>query len=186
MNLPASVEGRERLRLFCALRLPEAVLEMLCEWQARELRDGRIVPRSNLHVTLAFLGHRPVGELPGIVEALRESAAGAQPIRLLPERYRETRSVGMLVLKDVTGTGTTLAGDLFGRLERLGVYEREKRRWLPHVTVLRFRRPPRLSPPLPDLGEIVPSDAAAYLSRLGPQGAEYFVVESFVLGERVR
>jgi 2'-5' RNA ligase len=62
----------------------------------------------------------------------------------------------------------------------------ELRPWLPHVTVLRFRRPPRLRPELPELGEIVPSDAAAYLSRLGPKGAEYVVVESFVLGERVR
>ena len=186
MNPPASVEGRERLRLFCALRLPDDVLDALCEWQARELRDGRVVPRGNLHVTLAFLGHRPSGELTEIADALRESAARARPIRLVPDRYRETRSVGMLVLKDLAGTATSVADELFGRLERLGVYEREQRAWLPHVTVLRFRRPPRLSPPPPDLGEIVPSDAAAYLSRLGPKGAEYFVVESFVLGERVR
>jgi 2'-5' RNA ligase len=184
VNLPASVEGRERLRLFCALRLPDAALDALCDWQARELRDGRVVPRSNLHVTLAFLGHRPAGELAEIAGALRESAAGAQPVRLLPERYRESRSVGMLVLKDLAGTASALADDLFGRLERLGVYEREQRAWLPHVTVLRFRQPPRLRPPLPELGEIVLSDAAAYLSRLGPKGAEYFVVESFVLGER--
>jgi 2'-5' RNA ligase len=186
VNLPASVEGRERLRLFCALRLPDGVLDTLCEWQARELRDGRIVPRSNLHVTLAFLGHRPAAELPGIVDALRESSTAAEPIRLLPERYRETRSVAMLVLKDLADTASALADDLFGRLERLGVYKREQRRWLPHVTVLRFKRPPRLKPSLPALGEIVPSDAAAYLSRLGRGGAEYFVVESFVLGERVR
>ena len=186
MNLPASVEGRERLRLFCALRLPETALDTLCEWQGSELSAGRVVPRGNLHVTLAFLGHRPAGELPGIAGALRESAAHAQPIRLLPERYRETRSVGMLVLKDESGAAATLADDLSGRLEGLGVYKRERRRWLPHVTVLRFRRPPGLKPPLPDLGEIVPSDAAAYLSRLGRGGAEYFVVESFVLGERVR
>jgi RNA 2',3'-cyclic 3'-phosphodiesterase len=186
VSLPASVEGRERLRLFCALRLPDDALDVLCEWQARELRGGRVVPRSNLHVTLAFLGHRPAGELPEIAGALREAAAAARPIRLLPDRYRETRSVGMLVLKDLAGTATAVADDLFGRLERLGVYEREQRAWLPHVTVLRFRQQPRLSPSLPEPGEIVPSDAAAYLSRLGPKGAEYFVVESFVLGERVR
>jgi len=180
------VEGRERLRLFCALRLPDAVLDALCEWQARELRDGRVVPRSNLHVTLAFLGQRPAAELPEIAGALQESAAGAEPIRLRPEKYRETRSVGMLVLRDLAGTASALADDLFGRLERLGFYQRKQRAWLPHVTVLRFPRPPRLKPTLPDLGEIVPSDAAAYLSRLGRGGAEYFVVESFVLGERVR
>jgi 2'-5' RNA ligase len=186
VKLPASVAGRERLRLFCALRLPEAVLETLVQWQENELRDGRIVPREHLHVTLAFLGHRPKGELPDIAAALRESAAAADPIRLVPERYRETRSVGMLVLKDLAGSATRMAEDLFGRLETLGVYERERRSWLPHVTVLRFRRPPRLKPSLPELGKFAPSDAAAYLSQLGPKGAQYFVVESFVLGERVR
>jgi 2'-5' RNA ligase len=166
------------------LRLPDAALDTLSQWQARELRDGRIVPREHLHLTLAFLGHRPKGELAGIAGALRQAAAAAGPIRLLPERYRETRSVGMLVLKDITGAATRLAEDLFARLESLGVYERERRTWLPHVTVLRFRRPPRLKPSLPELGEVVPSDAAAYLSQLGPKGAQYFVVESFFLGER--
>ena len=182
MNLPASVEGRERLRLFCALRLPETALDVLSAWAASELRDGRVVPRSHLHLTLAFLGHRPQHELPAVGAAMRESAAGARPIRLLPERYRETRSVGMLVLKDLTGAAADLAADLFARLERLGLYEREERPWLPHVTVLRFRRAPRLKPPLPELAEVVPSDAAVYLSQLRPNGADYVVVESFVLG----
>jgi RNA 2',3'-cyclic 3'-phosphodiesterase len=182
VNLPASVAGRERLRLFCALRLPDAAVDTLSAWQARELRDGRVVPREHLHLTLAFLGHRPIEELEPIAGALRESAAAAEPIRLLPERYSETRSVGMLVLKDLEDTATRLAEGLFDRLERLGVFERERRAWLPHVTVLRFRRPPRLRPPLPELGEVVPSDAAVYISQLGPKGAEYFVVESFVLG----
>jgi len=182
VSLPASVDGLERLRLFCALRLPDDALDLLSRWQAVELREGRLVPREHLHLTLAFLGHRPRDELPAIAEALRESAATAEPIRLLPERYRETRSVGMLVLKDLAGTATRLADNLFGRLERLGVYEPERRAWLPHVTVLRFRRRPGLRPPPPELGEVAPSDAAVYLSRLRPGGADYFVVESFVLG----
>jgi RNA 2',3'-cyclic 3'-phosphodiesterase len=182
VNLPASVAGRERLRLFCALRLPEEHLDALSAWQAEHIRAGRAVPREHLHITLAFLGHRPAEELAAISGVLREAAAAAEPIRLLPERYRETRSVGMLVLKDLTGAGSRLAEHLFGRLERLGVYEREGRTWLPHVTVVRFRRPPRLKPPLPELGEVMPSDAAVYLSQLRSSGAEYFVVESFVLG----
>src|SRR5205814_9663901 len=98
--------------------------------------------------------------------------------------YRETRSVGMLVLRDLEGSATRLAEDLFARLERLGIYQRERRKWLPHVTVLRFKRPPRLKPELPELGEVMPSDAAVYLSQLRPTGADYFVVESFVLGGR--
>ena len=182
MSLPASLEGRERARLFCALRLPDAALDRLSAWQETNIRNGRPVPREHLHITLAFLGHRPVGELESILGALRESAATAGPIRLVPERYRETRSVGMLALNDLGGGAEPFADDLQGRLEKLGVYERERRQWLPHVTVVRFRERPRLRPPLPELGEVVPSDAAVYLSQLRPSGARYVVVESFALG----
>ncbi len=182
MNLPASVEGRERARLFCGLRLPEQALDTLREWQAEHIGAGRPVARDHLHVTLAFLGHRPVEELESILSALREAAAAGGPIRLVPERYRETRSVGMLVLSDLGGQATRVAEDLQGRLERLGVYERERRQWLPHLTVVRFRERPRLQPPLPDLGEVSPSDAAAYHSVLRSSGAQYVVVESFALG----
>jgi 2'-5' RNA ligase len=88
----------------------------------------------------------------------------------------------MLVLTDLDGTAGRLAADLHGRLERLGVYEPERRAWLPHVTVARFRERPRLRPALPELGEFVPSDAAAYHSLLRSTGAQYVVVESCALG----
>jgi 2'-5' RNA ligase len=97
-------------------------------------------------------------------------------------RWRETRSVGMLVLADTGGAAAALASDLHGRLEALGVYRPERRPWLPHVTVLRFRERPRLRPPVPELGPFAPSDAAAFLSRLHPTGARYEVLESSALG----
>jgi 2'-5' RNA ligase len=71
---------------------------------------------------------------------------------------------------------------VFAGLEELGVYERERRKWLPHVTVLRFRRPPKLSPPLPDLGRVSPSEVALYHSVLRPGGAQYEILESVALG----
>jgi 2'-5' RNA ligase len=144
----------------------------------------RPVPPEHVHVTLAFLGHRPVGELEAIVAALRDAAAGAAPARLTLRGYRETRSVGMLTFDDEEGRAAALADDLQGRLEALGVYERERRRWLPHVTVLRFRQRPRLRPALPELEPFVLSDAAAYLSRLRPGGAQYEVLESVPVGGR--
>jgi RNA 2',3'-cyclic 3'-phosphodiesterase len=187
MNLPASVDGRERLRLFCGLRLPRETVEQLVAWQREALlgvQDVRPLPGDHLHVTLAFLGHRPVDELDAIVGALREAAALARPPQLSLRGYRETRSVGMLTFDDEGGRAGSLADDLHGRLEALDVYEREGRRWLPHVTVVRFRRRPRLRPTLPDLEPFAPSDAAAYLSRLRPGGAQYEVLESVVLGGR--
>jgi 2'-5' RNA ligase len=88
----------------------------------------------------------------------------------------------MLVFDDRTGEGGRLAERLYDGLERLGVYEREKRPWLPHVTVLRFRSPPKLDPVVPDLGTFEPSDAAVYISRLRRSGAQYEVLESVPLG----
>jgi RNA 2',3'-cyclic 3'-phosphodiesterase len=182
MTEAASVARDERLRLFLALRLPGDVLDEIERWQRERLRNVRVVPREHLHVTLAFLGHRPSGELDPIVGALREAAAGAGEIRLTPVRYRETRSVGMLVLDDEEGNAALLARDLHERLERLGVYEREGRPWLPHLTVARYRERPRLRPEPPPGRTFVPSDAAAYLSRLQPRGAVYEVLESVALG----
>jgi 2'-5' RNA ligase len=182
MSSPGSVGGDEHLRLFCALRLPEDVLDAIEPWQEQHLRDGRIVPREHLHFTLAFLGRRPAAELPAITSALADAARGTGEIVFSPRRYRETRSVGMLVFDDPTEEGGRLAGRLFDRLEGLGVYEREKRRWLPHVTVLRFRSAPRLDPPVPELGTFGPSDAAVYHSLLRPSGAQYHVLEAVALG----
>ena len=141
----------DRLRLFCALRLPDEAIAALVPWQLRHLEGaGRIVPPENLHVTLAFLGGRPAGELASIGAALRGAAADAGELRLRVRGYRETRSVGMLTFDDEGGRATALAERLHVALEELGVYRREHRPWLPHVTVLRFRERPRLQPPLPD------------------------------------
>ena len=188
MTSPGSVAGDERLRLFLGLQLPDHVVEALAEWQSRHLRGhvvrARSVPPENLHVTLAFLGSRPAGELESIGAVLGEAAAVVAPPLFELVRYRETRSVGMLVLSDSTSSSARLAVRLHEDLAALGVYKPEPRPWLPHVTVLRFRERPRLQPPLPELGAFAPSGAAAFLSRLHPSGAVYEVLESFPLNRR--
>jgi RNA 2',3'-cyclic 3'-phosphodiesterase len=184
MTSTGSVGGDESLRLFLALRLPERTLDLVERWGAEHLHGGRIVERESLHVTLAFLGRRPAAQLPAIVGALRGAATGVRPFPLAPLRYRETPSVGMVVLDDPSGDAARLADSVHTALEALGVYRREARRWLPHLTVLRFRARPGLRPPLPETGTFVPSDAAAYLSRLHPSGARYEVLESFPVGGR--
>ena len=179
--------GGDSLRLFCALRLPDETVEALVAWQERELRGAatvaaRRVKRGNLHVTLAFLGSRPAHDLPAIGGALREAATRAGAIGLTVRGYRETRSVGMLTFDDEGGHATAMAERLHELLEAHGVYRREARPWLPNVTVLRFRGRPRLRPSVPELGVVVPSDAAVYISRLRPGGAEYEVLEQVDVG----
>ena len=173
----------ERLRLFLALRLPDDVRDGLAYWAEKHARGaGRLIRPDDLHVTLAFLGSRPAGEVDAIVGALHDAAVRADPIQLAPAGWRETRSVGMVRLDDGGGAATRLAGDVHDRLEALRVYRREARPWLAHITVVRFRERPRLRPPLPEIGPFAPSDASVYLSRLHPSGARYEVLASTLLG----
>ena len=175
MTSRTSVEDGARLRLFLALRLPADWLDAIVAWQARAFAHARVrvVPRDHLHVTLAFLGPRPAAELPAVVDRLERAA---RPVELRPLGYRETRSTAMLTFEDVGGHGGAFA-DAAGR--------DETRPWLPHVTVARYRERPRRQEEFPDTMRthvLVPSDAAAYLSRLRPSGAEYEVLASVRLG----
>ena len=95
-----TVEADERVRLFCALTLPDDVLDRIVAWQAR-LPEGRarIVPRENLHLTLAFLGHRPERELAAIGKELGEASAAAgeiTPARAALPRDPERRNARLL------------------------------------------------------------------------------------------
>ena len=174
----------ERIRLFCALQLPGEARDTLAAWASANMPEsaGRLVRADDLHVTLAFLGSRPAAEVPAIAAELRTASAGAGPVELRARRYRETRSVGMLVLDDLDGVAGALAGDVQERLERLGVYRREARPWLAHVTVLRFRERAGLALDPPNMCSIHVVRSALYRSTPGPAGARYDALETAPLG----
>jgi 2'-5' RNA ligase len=67
------------MRTFVALPLPDAVLDPLEAVQAG-LMVGRIVPRENLHLTLAFLDEQPDAVLDEMHHALRDLAAAPVPL----------------------------------------------------------------------------------------------------------
>jgi RNA 2',3'-cyclic 3'-phosphodiesterase len=178
MTSGGSVGGDERLRLFLALRLPDDWADALVAWQAETFagRRVRVVPREHLHLTLVFLGSTPAAQVPELPDRLRAAAQASPAVRLRPDRYRETRSAAMLTFEDLDGAGGALAAAL-GR--------DEDRPWLPHVTVARFRERPKLREEFPATLRthvLVPSDAAAFLSKLRPSGAEYEVLVSVHLG----
>jgi RNA 2',3'-cyclic 3'-phosphodiesterase len=181
----ASVASDARVRLFCALQLPEEAVDEIAVWQRAHLPGGvRVVPPENLHITLVFLGARPEGDVAAVAAELRAASADAEPPTFRVSRYRETPRVGMLELDEDDGRGRSLATALERRLERLGVARPERRGWRPHVTVARFRERPGLAPPLPNIRSIHVVRSALYRSVLGAGGARYDALESEALGGR--
>jgi 2'-5' RNA ligase len=138
-------DAPERLRLFVACDLPSEVGRAVEEWQRTELAprdDVRVLP--TLHLTLAFLGSVEARRVPDIEKALagvvwqRAECRFSEPLFLPPHGKRR---VIALRLDDPSETLRMLQGMVSSQLAADGLFEPEKRPWLPHVTVARFRRP---------------------------------------------
>jgi 2'-5' RNA ligase len=113
-------------------------------WQRKELarRDElRLMPA--LHLTLAFLGAVDAARVPDLERVLggvrwsRAECRFKEPL-FLPARGK--RRVVALELDDPAGVLGRLQGEVSAGLASEGLYAPEKRPWLPHVTVARFRR----------------------------------------------
>jgi RNA 2',3'-cyclic 3'-phosphodiesterase len=206
-------------RLFAAVDPPAAVREQLA-WWAREvagtLRAGersrdargrqrgrseeggeeariRLLAPETMHVTLCFLGSRPVEELQALADALARcelppggSLSLGAPLWLPP---RNPRSLA-LEIGDGNGWLALLQRALVDAFARTIDWEPERRRFRAHLTVARLGRampsrrraragarggpaePSAVLPPTPQMS-FVPESVVLYRSWLGPQGASY-------------
>src|SRR3954453_22066619 len=177
-----------RVRLFVALDLPDELREGIAAWGKEALADPALRPVApeSLHVTLAFLGHRPEVEVEAIAEAVRESAAPAPWVELRDPEQRPPRGRARLfALPAISPGAEALQAGLAQRLVEAGFYEPEKRPFWPHVTVARgrpeargSRRPAVVSePPGPIPEELVEPRISVrmtlYRSVLQSSGARY-------------
>ena len=119
------------MRLFVALEIPSAVrqnLATLLAFMRSITKEPRWVRAENLHVTLKFLGDAPEGKIDAIRSALGEIRSD-KPVAL------EFRGLGFFpdekhprvfwVGTEATPNLKTLAGDIEGAMEKLGI-SREK------------------------------------------------------------
>jgi len=183
----AGSERDERGRLFVALELPASVQAALAAWAVAvaggEPAQLRALAPAALHITLCFLGGRPLREVGAIGDVLAEplARAGAPLLAAGVPLWLPARGPRVLALEleDVDGTLRSLQLSVSGALERLGVYRREQRPYLPHVTLARVRGGARIRrdairlPPLPALERWRGESVALFRSRLAPGGARY-------------
>jgi 2'-5' RNA ligase len=147
-------------RLFIALELGDEQRRLLVQW-AREAvgpdRGMRVVAAENVHLTLAFLGHRSpdeIGPLSDLVDSFDGRAA--PPLSTGSALWLSPRKPHVLTVEvhDDTTALADLHSDLWDELEAMD-YEREHRRFRPHLTVARVRHgwtaPGGALPPTPQM-----------------------------------
>jgi len=177
-----------RARLFVALDLPDDLREGIVAWGREALADPALRPVApeSLHITLAFLGHRPVEEIEAVAEVVRERAGPAPWVELLDPEQRPPRGRARLYALPALSPGAeALQAGVAQGLAEGGFYEPEKRPFWPHVTVARARpevrgsrRPAVVENPPGKLPEGM-SEAricrrmTLYRSELQPTGARY-------------
>lgn len=177
-----------RARLFVALDLPDDLREGVAAWGGEELRDPALRPVApeSLHITLAFLGHRPVEGIERIAAVLDEKAGPAARVELRDPEQRPPRGRARVYALPALSPGAeALQAGISRGLREAGLYEPEKRPYWPHVTVARVRseargsrRPAVVAEPPGKLPERL-SEAricrriTLYRSELKPSGAEY-------------
>jgi 2'-5' RNA ligase len=177
---PAGGSPGRPLRLFVALELPDPARAALVAFrdEAADPEVWRPVPDEALHLTLAFLGRRPAGDVTVIASVLHDAAGSAprlvlEDALLLPPRRARVLCASLADLDD------TLA-DLHARvsdgLSAAGVYTPEKRPFRAHATVARLRpraRAPRAIDRSPEPLEFTGGPLTLFESRLHPRGARY-------------
>jgi 2'-5' RNA ligase len=178
---------QNNLRLFVGLYPPaELADEMLLALSDLDLPPHRLTPAGQVHMTIQFIGDTPVKDLDATVESVDRARAGLpafqlEPLRLiaLPKRGR-----ARLVAAETDGPPTLqeLHRRLATRLAR-NVREKPGDRFLPHLTLCRFRAPARLGPleePL-ELPAFPVTEVRLMRSTLSPQGAKHHEVAVFAL-----
>ena len=177
--------GAKKIRLFFALWPDEALREALAEAAAplRAACDGRPVPKSNYHLTLAFLGGVEASRLDGIREAGARVAAGSGTpgFELVLDTAGLWRRAGVAWLgaRCPPEAAGRLASSLWQALEPLG-FEVESRPFRPHLTVLRGCR--RCAAPGPVQPVAWPvRDFVLVRSETRPEGARYEIVDHWGL-----
>ena len=167
------------MRAFLALDIPEETAAALTRLQSA-IPFGKPVPEDNLHLTLAFLEDAPEAALGDLHDLL--TALHAAPVAV---RFTEldsfTESERGLIFAAVARTDALQAlHDRIAGLCRSAGLDLPRRRFRPHVTLMRANRRPdgaardRLAAslgPRPDLPSFTAQAVTLYQSTLSSRGA---------------
>lgn len=142
----------------------------------------------NLHVTIKFLGDTDEATETSLTETLSSIASQYQPFHLAFDKLEllGKRVISVAVRSD-SRTIFSLEMAVDTQCEHMG-FDREGRRFHPHLTLARIRRPGSLNPITREIAktqvgplEFEVRDIVLYESQLLPGGSVYKVIKRFPL-----
>jgi 2'-5' RNA ligase len=175
-------------RLFAALAVPSTDAERLGAWARQVARAGRtregpgwlrVLAAESVHLTLVFLGERPLSELDVLAEAMQEAAGPFGPMEVelgaplwLPPRRPRALAVEA---HERTGALERLQGAVAGSLWQACGESAPHSRFRAHVTVARTKAAGRVRGELPVTPAVrfAVEEVVLFRSRLEPEGARY-------------
>lgn len=182
------LKKRPHARMFVALELPRRVCEDIVSWGETHLSDPalRRVPIESLHVTLAFLGERPLSDVQLITEVIEWVAEIPVLLELGSPVGRPAGGRPRIVALPVEHLPVQRLGEELGRVLAFeGLYKPDERPFWPHLTVARVRnegggsrRPQRVEipsgpSPTSGIGWFGAVRISLYRSELQSRGARY-------------
>ena len=176
-------------RLFVALRLPDPLRQAVGELQSR-LRSARWLKEDGLHLTLAF-----IGAIDRLAQGRIETALGTVTA---PSLRMELHGLGCFPPRGdprVLWTGASPKTELISLAQAVrrslgsAGFTPERRNFIPHVTIARFRHPPPRTELERYLGanalfrtsEVDVASFHLFSSELRHSGAQYTIEATFPL-----
>ncbi len=169
-------------RLFVAIDLPEATKDRLLSLREDDLPPGRWPRRAALHLTLHFIGETPEAVARAYQRALKQVEAPAFDLRIAGVGQFPIEARPRVIWAGVENRPALRAlYEAVGQALESEGFRRERRRFHPHITLMRFKKPLRrglasrwLRAHLDFYTEPVRVDEfALYESELKPSGAVY-------------
>lgn len=130
----------DSLRLFYALWPDDATRTSLMQLQSG--LHGRLIPYSNLHITLAFLGQQPASVLPLLKGILSELPASPMMLNLDRVSYFNKNRIAWSGMHEVPEELINLQRSLVSALEENSIRFDGHSNFKPHVTLARDAAPP--------------------------------------------
>ena len=182
----------ERLRSFIAIPLPETLHQQIaCLQQSlcQSIPELKPVKRENLHLTLHFLGEQTQDQLAKIASSMLSIGrkkkyfnASVEGLGFFPnQRHPRILWLGIQPERELIDLYDRLSGELIP----LGL-NLDMRAYRPHLTIGRFKRPPRQTATLcPFLshscGSLTIDKMILFSSRLTARGAVHTPLQTVVL-----